>query len=89
MKLVKNMNISIKRKLANLKTKLAEIYQDRLAFLYLFGSQARDTAEEGSDIDILVVLSGDVDPNLERSRTLDIIADLSLENDCCNFLHFC
>ena len=65
----------------NLKKEFTNLYQDRLDHLCLFGSYARGTADQDSDIDIAVILKGDVDPNKERKRTLNIITDLSLEND--------
>ena len=46
--------------------------------MILFGSQARGDAEEGSDIDVLVVLSGEVNPGEEIERTSEIVADISL-----------
>ncbi len=50
------MNAMQKQTLGHLKSKLSEFYQDRLESLYLFGSQARETAEAESDIDVIVVL---------------------------------
>jgi predicted nucleotidyltransferase len=47
----------------------------------LFGSHARGDAEPGSDIDVLVVLRGDVSPIGEIQRTLDIVDDVSLDHD--------
>jgi len=47
----------------------------------LFGSQARGDADPGSDIDVLVVLEGQVRPGEEIRRTLDPVAELSLENN--------
>lgn len=67
--------------LLNLKSRFTDIYKDRLEGLYLFGSRARGTAEADSDIDVLVVLKGDVDSNAERRKTLDMITEISLEND--------
>jgi len=47
----------------------------------LFGSQARGQAEAGSDIDVLVVLVGPVRPGEEIRRSLNGVAELSLENN--------
>jgi len=47
----------------------------------LYGSQARGDAEPGSDIDVLVVLEGAVDPGVEIARTEYEVADISLAHD--------
>lgn len=60
---------------------LESVYGDRLAALLLFGSYARGDAEPGSDVDLLVVLRGEVEPAREISRTSDVLADVSLEHD--------
>ena len=71
------MNALQERTITNLKTRLTDIYKDRLDQIFLFGSQARGTVEENSDFDILVVLKGAIDPNTERLRTLDIVSELA------------
>ena len=58
---------------------LKEIYGDRLVQSVVFGSQARGDAEPGSDIDILVVLKGDVRPGTEIARTGKMTTKLSLK----------
>jgi len=60
---------------------MKELYADRLHSLVLFGSQARDEANQDSDIDILVVLKDEVDSWTEIKRTGGFIAQLSLENN--------
>ena len=60
---------------------MKELYADRLNSLVLFGSQARDEANQDSDIDILVVLKDEVDSWTEIKRTGGFIAQLSLENN--------
>ncbi len=44
----------------------------------LFGSQARGDAEPDSDIDVMVVLNGEVDPVAESRRVVPISAEISL-----------
>lgn len=66
---------------AELRRKLEELYGPRLVRLVLFGSHARGDAEPGSDIDLLVVLRGDVNPGEEIRRTGGIVSELSLAND--------
>jgi uncharacterized protein len=63
-----------------LRRQLEALYGPRLMRMVLYGSQARGDAEQGSDIDILVVLQGPVSPGEEIARTSDIIASLSLEH---------
>jgi predicted nucleotidyltransferase len=67
--------------LRQLKKRLLDLYGERLAHVILFGSFARGDASEDSDIDVLIVLRGSIDPRAERKRTLDLIAGLSLEHN--------
>ena len=64
-----------------LKQKLKEIYGERLTHIVLFGSQSRNDAVPGSDIDILIVLKGEVSPGKEISRIGNMTSTLSLEYD--------
>jgi predicted nucleotidyltransferase len=65
--------------LAELDHRLGSLYGERPVQLILFGSQARGDAEEGSDIDFLVVLDGPIDPGREIARTSEMTASLSLD----------
>ena len=47
---------------------LEQIYGSRLVRVVLFGSQAREEAEPDSDIDVMLVLQGAVDPHREIQR---------------------
>lgn len=49
--------------------------------MILFGSQARGEANSDSDIDVLVVLKGQVNPGEEIERTGNFAAALSLQHD--------
>lgn len=75
------MNEKLKVILAELRSRFEEIYGDRLVKMVLFGSQARGDAHAGSDIDVLIVLKGQVNPGEEIKRTSLISADLSLHYD--------
>lgn len=66
---------------SELRGQLETAYGTRLAEVVLFGSQARGDAERGSDIDVLVVLRGDVSPWEEISYTGGIVAALSLKHE--------
>ncbi|MEL6551858.1 MAG: nucleotidyltransferase domain-containing protein [Cyanobacteria bacterium J06621_11] len=67
--------------LTKLRDHLALVFGDELVSLVLFGSQAREEATVESDIDLLVVLSRQVDVPKERSRFSEFLAALCLEYD--------
>ena len=60
---------------------LEQIYGPRLVRIVLFGSQARDEAEPDSDIDVMVVLLGPVNPHEEIRRLSAFKAELCLKYD--------
>ncbi len=64
-----------------LKTKFKDLYKQRLKQLILFGSQARGDAQFDSDIDILVVLKGEVNPVQEIKNNSNFISELCLKYD--------
>lgn len=66
---------------SELRQQLEALYGDRLTHVILFGSHARGDADPDSDIDVLVVLRGKVNPGEEIQRTGEIVTGLSLEND--------
>jgi uncharacterized protein len=83
------MNAKMAAIMDDLEGRLRSIYRDRLVRIVLFGSQARGDADAESDIDVLVVLQGEVRPGAEISRTGAATAALSLECDVvisCTFI---
>ena len=64
-----------------LRRELETLYGNRLMKMLLFGSEARGEAEPGSDIDVLIVLQGQVRPGEEISRIGGITSALSLKFD--------
>jgi len=60
---------------------MEKLYGERLARIMLFGSQARGDASPDSDMDVLIVLKGAVNPGEEILRTGSIVADLSSRLD--------
>jgi len=75
------MTKKVKTVLSELRRRLERLYGRRLVQMVLYGSHARGDAEDGSDIDVLVVLTGPVDPSEEISRTANDVAELSLDHD--------
>lgn len=75
------MSNELRKILAELRQYLAALYGERLVDVILFGSQARGDAVEGSDIDLMIILQGEVWPGAEIKRTGGIVAELSLKYD--------
>jgi predicted nucleotidyltransferase len=73
------MTSKIQTILTKLRHRFEALYGERLVRMVLFGSQAREDAEPGSDIDVLVVLKGSVVPGDEIAMTSEIVAELSLQ----------
>ena len=69
----------LKAVLAQRRAGCEALYGPRLVHMILYGSQARGEAAPDSDINILVVLQGPVDPGAEISYTGHLTASLSLQ----------
>ena len=68
--------------LKEFKEKTTELYGFRLKKIILYGSYARGQGnDEHSDIDLAVVLVGNVNPCKEIDRMIDIITDMNLDYD--------
>lgn len=65
---------------AQLDTILRE-FRDRLVRLVLFGSQARNEADSDSDIDVMVVVRGPVNPHAEIRRLSTFKSEICLKYD--------
>jgi predicted nucleotidyltransferase len=77
----KAMDVQTNSTLSKLRESLQSIYGPRLSHMILYGSHARGEATRDSDIDVLVVLKGPVQPGAEIARTSDTVAALSLQTD--------
>ncbi len=64
-----------------LEKSLRELYGDRFRDLLLYGSYARGTADEGSDVDLLLLLEGPVNPAREVLHLQTVKWPLALESD--------
>jgi len=85
---MKLANKKVLRIVRKLHSELAAIYGGRLKEVYLYGSYARGQANKDSDIDVAVVLSGEVNRAKERWRVSDLASDISLEENCLLVLFF-
>mgnify|MGYP002636134132 CR=1 FL=1 len=68
------------RILQNIKIRLKSVFYSRIADVILFGSQAKNTANEISDFDILIVTS-DLFTWQERGMVRDLCYEVSLDFD--------
>jgi predicted nucleotidyltransferase len=59
---------------------LRKLYGERYRGLVLYGSHARGEADEGSDVDLLLLSEGQVQVGREIRRSSDLVASLSLES---------
>lgn len=73
------MHENIKPILEEFKTALKKLYGKKLKNIILYGSWARGMAKEHSDIDLAVLLEGEVNAGREIDRMIDIITDLQLK----------
>jgi predicted nucleotidyltransferase len=59
---------------------LHDIMEDKLVSIILYGSVARGTATEESDVDIAILIRGSLD-KYKEDRLSDFIVDMNLEHD--------
>ena len=71
--------MNIEEVLREFKKEIRKLYGERLKEVILYGSWARGEATEESDIDLLVVLGGEVAPGREIDRMIDIITEMNLK----------
>jgi len=63
------------------KVEVRELYSKRLKNVILYGSYARGEDTDDSDIDMAVVLEGDISPGREIDRMVDIITEMNLKHN--------
>ncbi len=71
-------NALLQQVLRELTTGLHAIYGDSMPRVFLFGSQARGEAQSDSDIDVLLLFAGPIQPVDEIMRVSGLLADLNL-----------
>lgn len=62
-------------------TTLRKLYGNRLKGLVLYGSCARGTDDSDSDIDLLILLEGPVDPAQEIRQIWEVLYPVQLESE--------
>lgn len=65
--------------LEDLDGRLRDLYGKRYQGLVLYGSHARGEADEGSDVDLLLLLEGPVEVGKEIRRSSGPVASLALD----------
>jgi len=71
----------IRKLMKELKAGLVHIYGDKLKDVYLYGSYARGDYRQGSDVDVMILLTDYKDYWKEWRRSSDYVSDISLEYD--------
>jgi len=70
--------MEIEQILKEFREKISELYGKQLRSIVLYGSWARQEETTHSDIDVAIVLEGDVVPGKEIDRMIDIITEINL-----------
>ncbi len=70
----------IREILKEFRDEIEKLYSKRLKSIILYGSWARGDATEESDIDVLIILEGEVIPGKEIDRMIDIITETNLKH---------
>ena len=71
----------IRKIMKELKQGLVRIYGDKLKDLYLYGSYARGDYRQGSDVDVMILLSDYKNYWEEINRTSELIQNVSLDHN--------
>ncbi|OGO75672.1 MAG: hypothetical protein A3K45_05530 [Chloroflexi bacterium RIFOXYC12_FULL_59_14] len=71
----------IRKLMQELKEGLVRIYGDKLKAVYLYGSYARGDYRQGSDVDVMILLSDYKSYWEELERSTDLASDVSLKYD--------
>lgn len=72
--------MEIRELLKEFRREIEKLYANKLKGIVLFGSWARGDATENSDIDLLIILKGEIVPGREIDRMIDIITEMNLKH---------
>jgi uncharacterized protein len=78
-RVIENLPDDLSILLDRLALELKELYGERYRGMVLYGSYARGEADEGSDVDVLLLLEGEVNQTRELLRAEEVEWPLSLE----------
>ena len=73
--------LHIRKLMKELKEGLVGIYGDKLKAVYLYGSYARGDYRQGSDVDVMILLSDYRNYWEGLRRSTELASDISLEYD--------
>ena len=73
--------LRIRKLMKELKEGLVRIYGDRLKAVYLYGSYARGNYRQGSNVNVMILLSDYGNYWKELRRSTELASDISLEYD--------
>ena len=73
--------------LLEVKQVLTELYKDQLKNIILYGSYARGEQRQDSDIDLAIILKGNIRPFKEIDRIIDQIYDIELKYNLLISIH--
>ncbi len=79
--------VGIIKILKDFKVRLQNLYRDKFSSLILYGSFARGEYNEDSDIDLAIVLKGDISPFKEIDRMSEMTYDFVLKYDILISIH--
>lgn len=63
------------------KKDIEKLYNEKLIKIFLYGSWARREHTENSDIDLAVLLRGEIVPGREIDNMIDVINEINLKYD--------
>ena len=73
--------LRIRKLMKKFREELVRIYGDKLKAVYLYGSYARGDYRQGSDVDVMILLSNYRNYWNELKRISQVASDVSLEYD--------
>ena len=73
------MDPKVKRLVDQVKTRLHEMYGQGIRRVILYGSHARDEATIESDVDVLVLVDGSLNPRRVEESLSDLLYEMILE----------